>query len=284
MKNIYFSTYGFYSKSLGEILETAQEFGINSLELGSGIAFEPEPLTILKECHDFNFLIHHYFPTPQKEFVINLASQNKRIIEQSLTHCKNAIEFSKEVGSPLYSVHSGYLVDPSPSELGKPFRKEVDTDYQKSHSIFIESIKELVCFGKEIGIKIAIENNVVAPFNVDENSQHPFLMVTSEEIIELKKEVNSDNLYYLIDLGHLKVSSSTLGFDRFEFIESLKDNIMIFHLSDNDGLSDTNKMFNAESWFMECLREFPNTYFSIECKALTRQDMTKVKSLLEEIL
>ena len=50
---------------------------------------------ILNKHKYINFYFHNYFPVPQKSFVINLASNNKKIIQKSFQHIKKAIRLCK---------------------------------------------------------------------------------------------------------------------------------------------------------------------------------------------
>ena len=48
--------------------------------------------------------------------------------------------------------------------------------------------------------------------------------------------------FFLVDVAHLKVSANTLNFDAREYLEIFKkDKIGGYHLSDNNGLVDSNK-------------------------------------------
>src|SRR5665811_1545119 len=74
---------------------------------------------------------HNYFPAPEIPFVLNLASSNEKIRNQSLTHCLKGLELSKLAGAHFFSAHAGFCVDPHPDELGRklaltnPFDREV---------------------------------------------------------------------------------------------------------------------------------------------------------------
>ena len=72
-----------------------------------------------------------------------------------------------------------------------------------------------------------------------------------------------DNVHLLIDVAHLKVSANTLKFDPFEYLKVFKDYTKGYHLSDNNGLSDSNSQFLNDSWFWPHIRKDLN-YYSIE--------------------
>ena len=52
-----------------------------------------------------------------------------------------------------------------------------------------------------------------------------------------------------MDVGHLKVSSATLGFDFKNFFAKCGKWIKAYHLSDNESISDDNKPIAEGSWF-----------------------------------
>ena len=58
-----------------------------------------------------------------------------------------------------------------------------------------------------------------------------------------------ENLFFLVDVAHLKVSANTLNFNPREYLEIFKDKIGGYHLSDNNGLVDSNKEISKSSWF-----------------------------------
>ena len=47
----------------------------------------------------------------------------------------------------------------------------------------------------------------------------------------------------------MNVSANSLGFDKLDFIKKLDNHIMGLHLSENNGLSDQNKMLSNDAWF-----------------------------------
>ena len=62
--------------------------------------------------------MHNYFPPPEIDFVINIASLNTEIYEKSINQCIKAINLSKKLGASAYSIHAGFLIDPGVKEIG----------------------------------------------------------------------------------------------------------------------------------------------------------------------
>ena len=119
-----------------------------------------------------------------------------------------------------------------------------------------------------------IENNVITIENFKKFKQNPLLLTHPDEIIKFFKKCDKD-VGLLLDVGHLKVSAKTLGFDLLKAHEMLKPYIKGYHLSDNNGLRDSNKKFTKKSWFYDKLKKNVK-YISIE---VYTKNIKKLKSL-----
>ena len=123
-------------------------------------------------------------------------------------------------------------------------------------------------------VKILIENNVITKENYKRFNQDPLLLTHPKEIIKFFKKSHK-NVGLLLDVGHLKVSAKTYGFNLFKAHEKLKPYIEGYHLSDNDGLKDSNREFTKNSWFYNGLKKDVK-YISIEVYS---KNLKKLKSL-----
>ena len=63
------------------------------------------------------------------------------------------------------------------------------------------------------------------------------------------------NVGLLVDVCMLKYPSKVLILKQKMF-DLNSDRIFGYHLSDNDGLSDSNKSFNSNSWFWKYLKKW----------------------------
>ena len=68
--------------------------------------------------------------------------------------------------------------------------------------------------------------------------------------IELVLGELDGNVGLLLDVGHLKVSSLTLGFDLVEAMSRLLPLAEGFHLSENGGMADDHLSFGDDAWFL----------------------------------
>ena len=287
---IYISTSCLKEKSVKKVLNEYAKAGIKYIELGSSHEYEEginEFLYNYKRENYAEFIIHNYFPAPKNEFVMNFASQNPEILSKSMNLAKEAINLVQNLGSKLYSLNSGMRVDPAPNSLGQGLNFNKIIDYEKAFKIFTNSIKEICNYAEARGVKIAIENHELSTKNIIGGENKLLIMTKQEEFLELIKRIDKPNLGILIDLGHLNVTSKTLELDKEDFINKLMGGIFMFHLHDNDGLSDQHKPVKINSWVLQTLkqRRVDHTIpIVIESVHDSVEDILKTKKIIEEVL
>jgi sugar phosphate isomerase/epimerase len=266
--NIYISSNAFRDKNLVNIINICRENSITNLELGprvicSGGQIEVKEI-LHSNCEQMRFLLHHYFPRVDKDFVLNLASDSKIILSKSIKYCKDAIDISSEINAPFFGVHAGFAFHATANNLGGSLWGLPKIPYQKAYRIFVESISELSAYAAGKNVKIVVENNVILPNNLENGKNNLLLLAELEETIKFFKEVQSDNLFYLMDLGHLKINSVALGFNINEFVQSMLPFTIALHLSENDTLRDSHLLFNKEVWFKDIIRKNKEKILIIE--------------------
>jgi sugar phosphate isomerase/epimerase len=260
---------------------------IRQLELGAG--FSPEEARLFCDQNqasaDHDFLIHNYFPPPEDPFVLNLASNDPVIKDKSLRLCRRAIDFSAKVGAPFYSVHSGFAVDPAPEDLGKSIRHLPRFSLEKARDIFAENVGLLDDYAGKRGVRLLLENNVLAPQNAFNGENELLLMCDLEDFKRFDKDFKQDNVGILLDVGHLKISAAALGYDKYKAIEYSADRIEAFHLHDNNGLADQHSPFKADAWFLDILPQFRNqARFVLEMRNISIPEIEDQNRLLSENL
>jgi len=289
MNSIFVSTNAFGTKKLNEILEECRDHSILNIELSSinGNRRDIEySLSKSSEYGMFHFLVHNYSPPPEVPFVLNLASKNTNVLERSLNHCRRAIDLNYKFQASFYGVHCGFCFDAEPNDLGNNLTHLFRYSLEEAEDIFIESLKILSDYAREKGIKLAIENNVLSDVNLIDGQNKLLLGVRAEEIIRYITKTGRDNIGVLLDVGHLKVSAESLGFDSHEFIHSIASLIIGVHLSDNDGRTDTNSPINRESWFWSPLKSILNEKMCLvlEVRELTPGSIKDQVSIIESSL
>ena len=274
----YISTGGFSKFSADKISEKLISTGINSIELSGGI-YSTNVIDNLYELKEkANFQIHNYFPPPKIPFVLNLASQDTEISNLSLEHTYHALDCCMKLNAEYYSFHAGFLCDLSVSELGGKIKKRKLYDREKSIDLFLERVSLISKKAENKGIKIMIENNVLSANSKNEFQGNPLLMCDAEECIKIIRQV-PQNVKLLLDVAHLKVSAKSLGFNPVEMMKKCDDCIGGYHLSDNNGLTDTNDSFLEDAWFLKYLKPDLD-YYSIE---VYDESTNKIRQLINVV-
>ena len=247
---IYVSTGGFKHQTAYDSAKFLVENGFNAIELSGGVYKENQlkELIKLQEQNDIIFKVHNYFPPPKNPFVFNLGSLSEDIAKLSIKHVKNAVDYSVELGSNVFSFHAGFLLDPQVSELGDTISERRLYNRNESMIRFIERVNHFSDYAYSKKISLLIENNVVSLANYEEFSGDPLLMTNTNEAKYIM-ENTPENVNLLVDVGHLKVSSRSLNFKEEEFLKTCKKWIKAYHLSDNNGKEDENSVFRNNSWF-----------------------------------
>ena len=143
---IYISSSCIKSKRIGDAVKLLAKAGFSNIELSGGTNYYSgyiDHLIELKKEYNLSYIIHNYFPPPQKHMVINLASLNNDVYRKSIEHVNRAIELAKKLDIDKIGVHAGFLIDPSINELGKPFASK--SLFNKKHAIqrFCDAVKIL---------------------------------------------------------------------------------------------------------------------------------------------
>ena len=226
--------------------------GIRSIELSGGTPQERLLADVLAFRSRAVLQVHNYFPPADPSFVFNLASSDEGIRGRTISCMKGAMELSASVGAERYGVHAGFLVDPPVSFLGRTWESLERTDLAVAQAHFVDSVVVLQEQAERIGIELLIENNVLTRGTRDEGGDDVLLMASAEQICEIMPRLPA-RVGLLMDVAHLKVTAATLGFDKVAALEATSRFVRGYHLSDNDGMSDSNGIVTAESWFWSSL-------------------------------
>ncbi len=284
--SVYVSSGAFRTTSIDELFRLAKEFDIQHLELSSGMMYQPNFLDVVRDMKDdFNFLVHNYFPPPEQPFVLNLASSDTQTIQQSLAMCRRNIDLCKALNVPFYSVHSGFVLELQTEDLGKPERqealaKESKSNYEQAYTIFLRSVRALNQYAKQRAVGLLLENNVRT---ADGKAVPNVLMSTPDELLRFMADIDDGNVGILLDVGHWNVSAETCGFDAIVGLRQVKSAMRCLHLSDNDGVRDSNQKVSETSWFMGLLSEFNHVPMVVEVYGLSGDDIHQQVNLVEQM-
>ncbi|MFT7612550.1 MAG: sugar phosphate isomerase/epimerase [Parvicellaceae bacterium] len=245
------------------VLELANE-GFQNIELSGGTQLydnlELDLLTLKKE-YNLNYLCHNYFPPPPMAFVVNLASLDDEIYSLSIEHLQRAIKLSESLGANRLGFHAGFLINIPLDQIGKPINSQKLFNRDQAMVKFIEGFQQLK---DSTNIELYIENNVVSDANYRNfNDVDPFFMTRADDINAYRKVIDFG---LILDVAHLKVSSRTLNISFDQQMEILLPLSDYLHISDNDGLSDSNRGFRRDSDMFNLLKKhnLKNKIYTIE--------------------
>jgi|SaaInlStandDraft_5_1057022.scaffolds.fasta_scaffold75492_1 sugar phosphate isomerase/epimerase len=247
------------------VLELATA-GFKNIELSGGTNYYSEymhDLLELQNKYSLQYLLHNYFPPPQEHFMLNLSSLDDVLYQRSINHCKRAITLCKKLGSKKYGVHAGFLIDFLPSESGKKIGLRRVNRRQDAYSRFADAwsiLKELA--GDDL--ELYVENNVLSKSNVEVYKQNnPFLFTDYKGWLEFSEKVDCK---LLLDLAHLKVSSTSLELDFNKQVDRFINLTDYYHISGNDGLHDQNHSLAIDNDMLSILDNYDwsNKTFTIE--------------------
>lgn len=279
---IYISTGGFSKMTAIQSISKLNAIGINNIELSGGCFFNDHQSILAESSATNNFIVHNYFPVPEEPFVLNLASLNPSQFELSLFHASSAIKLAASIGSPYYSIHAGFLLDVSVSELGKNLTKKSLFPKEQAMTQFIAALNYLSEVAYDNSIELLVENNVLSQPNFNQYNQDIFIFSQCDDGVQIM-EATPSNINLLIDVAHLKVSAHSLGFSKSHFFNTLCPWIKAYHLSDNNALADQNKPFDKNSWFWPYIKTGLD-YYSLEVYSMSDKLLSSQHQLASEML
>lgn len=249
---IYISSACIKKNKISEVIQELAIHNIENIELSGGTDYYNElesDLKQLKRIYNLNYACHAYFPPPQVPFVVNLASCNDQIYQQSINHYVNCIELLKSMDCKVLSIHAGFLVEIGKDEIGKKLNSRVVYDESKAYDRFCTAYEHIAKLCGKNNIDFYLENNVLSAENYQGFDCHNYMMMTDYASIKKMKRQLDFNL--LLDLGHLYISANTLGLDYAQECNKLKEYVKWIHMSENNGLCDEHKPLKINSRITE---------------------------------
>ena len=264
------------------VLEQCKKYNLNNLELGSNHCWESDILNKVKQ-YDFNFLAHNYFPVPKKSLIVNIASQDKNIWNNSVKHILNSIDFCNEIGARLYTFHLGFLLDPiNTNQNSKNYDfifKESEIDQSNYNDCFcsvIRALEQIIPYAKKKNVKIAIETEG------SRKKEFCFFYIP-DEYRKLFEHFSKNEIGINLNIGHLNLASKTFGFSPFEFVGTVADYVYAMELSHNNGVEDQHLPIKDREWYWDIITDnrFKSAYKILEFRSTPIATVIQTKSLLE---
>ena len=261
---IYVSTRNFGNAPIPDLLSKLDGTKYPLLEISSGHLLKGNAWQAIRQYIDrysAKLLLHNYAPPEPSQLLINLSDQRSDVRETVVEYIKERMDFTKAIGSDYYSFHAGYTV---PYRFGvKDYSDTERLSKDIALRVFTEELKKIVDHGERIGMHIGVENHVSDPENAPN-----LILYDADDFATLFTEIPSNYLHLHLDLGHQKVTASTLKINELSLITAFRDKIMGMHLHDNDGFSDQHQPFTKDAWFLPHLKSLTNlTYACLETKA-----------------
>lgn len=270
---VFISTSNFnkkYDNNLNDILKNGiKEF--DSIEIASGHNTDESTYSIIKQkCSEGKRIIFHNYSFREKEnLMLNLCEEDKEIRKKIIKYIKQMISLTKDMGEDYYSIHGGFY----------PRKLENKTQKKRYDDIYMESISEIVSFAEGQRVFIGVENHVVESQNIDK-----LYLYDEEQFVEMFSIIKSLYLKLHLDVGHLKVSSTTYKFSAAQFIKRFSNKIMTVHLHDNNGIIDEHKAFDISNYFFANLKELEDLrYIVIETWNQEISCLSKMIRMVEDV-
>lgn len=240
--------------SVVKAVEELLTWGISHIELGSVHDFEQG---LLKKLRRFSctMLTHNFFPPENGRLVLNIASINPKIREESLGFVKRAIDFAEDLGAEIYTLHPGFLTDPegeSQSKENYDFRfPESDASHRHAECFanLLASVQVIEKYLKGKRLRIAFETQGAL------EKKNVVFWAKPEELKYFFKHCTHPQIGINLNLGHLNLASQAWGFDRVQFVEQIKPRIFAVEVTHNDGGKDDHAPLQADAWYLEILKE-----------------------------
>jgi len=265
-------------------LEILVKLGYNNIELGSTHPFESNTKEILG-LFNCNYLVHNYFPTPKKELIVNICSDNDDIRRMSIQHIKERIIFSSEINAGLFTFHPGYISHPISTNTSNDnwdFRydrnKNKPLPYEEAFLLLLDAVNQFVEIAEKYAQPIAIETT--GSIRQKDN----LLMQKPIEFKRLFDEINSKLLGINLNIGHLNLASKVFEFSRFKFIDFLKEKIFAFEISHNNRENDDHSLFQKGEWYWDVIenKKFSSTPMIFEGRETNLLDYNKLWNINKE--
>lgn len=272
---VFVSTINFGFGSIPDVFGQLGSGVYRAMEVSSGHPWDANSWHVISEYarkHDASVLFHNHAPPGPDNLFINLSHPDERERERVIGFLKSRIDYTKEIGSDYYSFHGGYRV---PYQFGvRNYDPSQRLGQGDALRIFIEAVMEVVAHAEAQRVHVGVENHVV-----ERGNQENLILYGAEDFETMLDQVGSEYLHVHFDAGHLKVTSSSLGLDRQEFIRRLGPKIMGAHFHENDGIVDSHGAFGPDFWVLDELSHLSQLRYA--CLETSRQDGVGIEAMMQ---
>jgi sugar phosphate isomerase/epimerase len=238
-----------------EVLRLLDGLDIDGIELGSTHIHRSDLGNVIKENCKRNIVTHNFFPpAKRKDLVMNIASINSEVRNQSVNHARYCIKFAAEIGASVYTVHPGFLATP---DVNKKNSHTYDFNFTE------ERVNKEIAFANMVDslfllIETAIDNKITLAIETEGSLTEPgvLLMERIEEYNELFTRF-SDDIYINLNLAHTRFASIEHRYKMEDFIKQYYDKIVLVEVSHNNGKIDQHLPLTDDSYLFDYLSLLP---------------------------
>ena len=189
-----------------------KRIGIKNIELGSNHAKTPqkEISRFFRDKHA-TYIAHNYFPAQEPDFVLNIASQNNKVRDQTLKFIQNTIKLCQNLNIKFYTIHPGFLGDVTVLRNREDLRN-FDFKFVKNKSSInrksvvketVQIIKNIYRFANKQNVQLLIENE-------GSKTSPEFVIFDSHEELDLLKKEIGESLKFNFNLAHATLAGINL--------------------------------------------------------------------------
>ncbi len=197
-RQVYVSTNCFSDRTPSGIRQSVEQWKLPKVELSAVKASPSEAHALARDLRrdGIEILLHNYFPPPAVPFVLNLSSPDREVLRRSRDHCLRAMDLSAELGAPFFAAHAGLSLDLPAALLGRP-KEQRDfclvvgglSNISRAKEVFLESVNELLAYGRSVGVEFLIENHVAGGALQADAASRLLLGLFAQEIEGWAKDV-----------------------------------------------------------------------------------------------
>jgi sugar phosphate isomerase/epimerase len=180
-----------------------------------------------------------------------------------------SITVAAKLGARLYTVHPGFLGDPT-SASGSPTNYDfvfgVDEaraeNYEKAFERFVAGARILADHARSLGVRVAVESEGSV------SKRRHLLLQAPEEFARFFAALPDPVVGINLNIGHLNLAANAFGFDRFSFIDRIAHRVMAIEISHNEGAEDEHRPPVAGAWYWPIVGDprFARVPIILECR------------------
>mgnify|MGYP001164630620 CR=1 FL=1 len=263
--NYFISTtfHGINNTNFEETVDLVASLNCDGIELGSTHCYSDNFERIITDkLHNKRIITHNFFPpSKNRSLVVNLASIDNDIRQESINHALQCIEFASQIGAEMYTIHPGFLTEVKTSltninNYDFTFKQE-KVRYEDAFTRLCSSLDILYDFAKYHNITLAIESEGSL------TSPEVLLMERFDEFDELFSK-NSNKIMINLNLAHSYFAAKYHNYNLEDFIIKYKDRISAVEISHNNGYSDQHLSLVADSYIFNYLKYLPDVPHILE--------------------